>query len=360
MDLPLAEIIDKIPAIVDLYDVESDRILWANSGFQEITGYTVSEANRIGALMLVLPDDRDTVLNKMMRLAPLASNTVQSIDYRIITKRRQVRWISSYKSLWVADGKYFVLGISLDVTHQRDEEHQAITEIRTALSNDEFRLYFQPIVHLASNTIAGAEVLTRWHRKDGSIAKPGSFMPSIEKEPGTSKRFCLYVLSRVGIVLDRYPTLFITVNVSPILLEQPGFLEFIVGLVNPKQANRLIIEITETLSVERIDYLASLIQDLRNYGVMTVLDDFGTGHNSLRNLIYLRSIAKVKIDQQFIQNLNDPRIFSIVRSITGLCHDLEIQAVAEGIETEEQAITARRLGCDFGQGYFFGKPALLL
>ncbi|MFQ3629877.1 MAG: EAL domain-containing protein, partial [Cyanobacteriota bacterium] len=237
MDVSLSEIIDQIPGIVDLYDVAGDRILWANASFRRITGYTVKKANQLGALGLVFPDDRDLVLDAMLALLTDRPNAIQHFEYRITTKSRQVRWLSSHKSVVIIGDRRTVLGISIDCTQQKNVHHESLAGIRAGLSRDEFRLYGQPIVSLESGAIAGIELLTRWHQANGSVVKPGEFMPLIEKESGTSKRFCLYVLSRVDQALARHPDLFIAVNVSPILLEQPGLFEFITSIISPAQAH---------------------------------------------------------------------------------------------------------------------------
>lgn len=359
MDQLLPEIIDQLPGIVDLYDATSDCILWGNAGFQRLTGYSVAEINQIGAIAMVLPDDREAVERCLAETLGSPLGSIRRVSYRIVTKHRKVRWLSSEKTLIRWKDETAVLSVTTDCTDQQDQNEQKRQQIRQAFEREEFKLHFQPIVWLQTHQVAGAEALARWHHPDGRIDRPGKFMPTIEREPGLSKRFCIYILSRVYEALQQYPQRFLSVNISPMLLEQEGFLGFASNALLSDQVlpTRLFLEITETLSAKNIPSLGILVHELRDAGIMTMLDDFGTGHNSLLNLIYLRAIAKIKISQQFTRRIHDQRVATIVRNIVMLAHDLKIEAVAEGIETAEQAIAMRDIGCEFGQGYFFGKPA---
>ena len=236
-------------------------------------------------------------------------------------------------------------------------------KLRRAVERDEFRLHFQPIVNLATNRITGVEALLRWHSAEAGAraVSPAQFVPVLE-ETGLIGQVGLWVmreavkthraLAERGLAAPR-----IAVNVSTIQLRGQTFVEDVRSVLGGAgEAAGLDLEITESLLMENIDESLRKLRAVRELGVHIALDDFGTGYSSLAYLSRL-PIDTVKIDRGFVHNMVDKaEDTSIVSAILSLAHALELKAVAEGVETQEQADLLRLLLCDEMQGYLFSPP----
>ncbi len=361
----IRDLIDRLPGIVYLYDLELNKLLYCNQALQLILGYTVEQLNQLGSQSIVFPDDIATYQAAMQKIAAQQEDHPLHLEYRVSTRDGQIRWLLD-RMLPVErtpdNQPKIILGIATDTTTKHQEQEEFLQEIRHALESDEIKLYAQSVVDLHTEATVGVEVLVRWHHQRRGILLPGAFLPQLEAEPGLMTRFCIYVLSRSSQFLEGMPQRFVSVNVSPITFEKKGFYTFIRSIVQDANAGsgQLLLELTESIEIHHYDQIESLIQELQVLGVGVVLDDFGTGHNSLRNLIRFRSITKIKIDREFINELETSEGKAIVQAIISLAHGLGIGTVAEGIETQRQATILREMGCQLGQGYFFGKPTLEL
>jgi EAL domain-containing protein (putative c-di-GMP-specific phosphodiesterase class I) len=226
-----------------------------------------------------------------------------------------------------------------------------------AVNHDQFSVDYQPQIDLASGRLVGVEALARWvHPTLGSVS-PGKFVP-VAEATGLINQIGAQVLRRAcREIAALSSTLHVAVNVSPIQFTRGDLVDTVRdALAESRLApGRLEIEITESLFLNSGRLLDETIAQLRQLGVRLALDDFGTGYSSLS---YLRRfpLAKIKIDRSFISGLPfDQESLSIVQAVVAMAKALRISVNAEGIETNDQAAIVRRLGCDQGQGFLYGR-----
>ncbi|MCP3027994.1 EAL domain-containing protein [Halobacillus sp. A5] len=233
--------------------------------------------------------------------------------------------------------------------------------LHKALKNDEFLLFYQPKVDLASGVVTGAEALIRWEHPVEGIIPPGEFIPLTE-ESSLINEIGRWVLEKVCSQLNEWEgseldTLTISVNLSVRQLNQPDFLDMMRSIVDKWSVNpeQLELEITESLMMDS-EHAYTILRELKNMGVVISLDDFGKGYSSLHYLKKL-PLDKIKIDQSFIKHcthdLNDA---TIVKTMIVMAHQLNFQVVAEGVEKEEHVIFLQKNLCDEAQGYLFNPP----
>jgi diguanylate cyclase (GGDEF)-like protein/PAS domain S-box-containing protein len=235
------------------------------------------------------------------------------------------------------------------------------SDLRHAVSNNAFEVHYQPIVLLDTGMCVGFESLIRWQR-NGEAVSPATFIPLAE-ELGLIEPLGTWVLRQACQTFARwqrrYPGRldYITVNVSSRQLVHQNFLSVVEKAVEDArlEPSQLRLEITETALMENPNGAAQLLRDLRDFGVKIYLDDFGTGYSSLSHLHRL-PVDALKIDRSFVKSLLHADRPAIVESILALAHTLNTNVVAEGIESDVQAIELERLGCTHAQGYLFSKP----
>lgn len=241
------------------------------------------------------------------------------------------------------------------------------TQLTHAIERQEFRVYYQPIVDLASGQIAGLEALIRWDHPSRGLLDPSAFI-GVAEETGQIVPIGLWVLSeacRQAATLEYTAgrlaggsALPISVNLSARQLVQPGIVSNIADILERTRfpPERLTLEVTESVSLEHSHETAETLLALRGLGVRLAIDDFGTGHSGL-NVLRRRPIQSLKIDRSLVVNLPtvaDDR--AIVQAIVTFAGILGLQTVAEGIETMAQLDHLRHLGCTFGQGHLFSHP----
>jgi diguanylate cyclase (GGDEF)-like protein/PAS domain S-box-containing protein len=237
------------------------------------------------------------------------------------------------------------------------------SELRRALEREEITILYQPIIRLEDRSVAGFEALARWdHPKMGRMS-PADFI-SIAEEIGLIVDLGLFALERTArqlsvwqrAVRTREP-LFASVNVSSRqLLRQDLIHDLRTVLANSGLARgTLKLELTESLVMENPEHAAQMLHRMRELGAGLALDDFGTGHSSLA---YLQRFPfdTIKIDQSFVRATNKGKRPVILRSIIALAHDLGMQVVAEGAESDSDAVELYQLGCEYAQGFVFGEP----
>ncbi|MEB3337935.1 MAG: EAL domain-containing protein [Leptolyngbyaceae bacterium] len=240
---------------------------------------------------------------------------------------------------------------------------QLDTDLRQALKRQEFQLYYQPIVSLANHQIIGLEALVRWQNKLQGVISPAEFIALAE-----TTRLIIplgnWVLREACRQLQIWqrmfanPALFVSVNVSPIQLAQPDFLDQVDQALQEHNLapSSLKLEITEGAVMENTRWVTEKLEQLKARQIQLCIDDFGTGYSSLS---YLHSFPfdTLKIDRCFITCLSkDDNSLEIVRTIIMLAQTLGMDLVAEGIETGEQLAHLKTLPCQYGQGYLFSKP----
>ena len=246
--------------------------------------------------------------------------------------------------------------------HMREarERLEMETGLRRALERGEFVLQFQPLIDLADRRAFGVEALVRWRSPEG-MTPPGRFIPLAEKT-GLILPIGEWVLrqaaERMKAWLDAGIDLHtISINISPRQFERADLAERIVAILGETGLpfERVEIEITESVLMEQKDAAAKLKQ-LRALGLRISVDDFGTGHSSLA---YLKNfpIDKLKLDRAFIQDIpSDATGMEIAAAVIRLGHSLDVEVLAEGVETEAQADFLVRSGCRLAQGFLFGRP----
>jgi diguanylate cyclase (GGDEF)-like protein len=230
--------------------------------------------------------------------------------------------------------------------------------LRIADFNTEMDLVFQPIVDAMSEHTAGFEVLARWRSSRLGLVSPADFIPAAERI-GLIRPLTQVLLGRALAIARTWPDdIRLSFNLSAHdVCAAEGILPLI-SIIEKSGVppHRLDFEITETAVTFDFARAQQSIATLKAMGCGISLDDFGTGYSSLSH-VHRLPLDKIKVDRSFVADLNDnPVSHKIIKSLAGLCDDMEIACVAEGVETRAQLEGLRRLGCDFIQGYYFAKP----
>lgn len=237
-------------------------------------------------------------------------------------------------------------------------------DLRRAITEQQLILHYQPIVSLQDNEIVGFEALARWQHPQRGLIPPGMFIP-IAEETGLIVPVDLWAIREACQQLQRWQeqlpphrTLGISVNLSSRHFSRPDLVEQVTEILADTgvPGSGLKLEITESALIENPQKAAEILGQLKALGIRIYIDDFGTGYSSL-SYLHKYDIDTLKVDRSFIQYLdrNADRL-EIVRTIVVLAHTLNMDAIAEGIETAEQLAAVQSLGCEYGQGYYFYPP----
>ncbi|MGB9691190.1 MAG: EAL domain-containing protein [Candidatus Sumerlaeaceae bacterium] len=240
-------------------------------------------------------------------------------------------------------------------------------DLRSALEERQLEVYYQPIVRLTDTQVVGLEALVRWMHPEKGPISPSEFIP-VAEDSGLICALDHYVCQRacqqLRQWLEEMPTLrktplWVSVNFSPRHVLQPGFVKEIEQILKDTKLDpwQLKIEVTETLMFADLEQAKKVLTDLANLGVAPCLDDFGTGYSALCYLAHL-PIRLLKMDISFVRAVpGTAEAEGIARTIVGLSDHLQLKVVAEGVETEEQAQFLEATGCQFAQGFLFGRAA---
>ncbi|TWF47537.1 EAL domain-containing protein [Neorhizobium alkalisoli] len=238
--------------------------------------------------------------------------------------------------------------------HSRELEHA----MRGGLQKGEFFLQYQPQVDLRTGKLAGAEALLRWENGKFGLVSPAAFIPVAEAN-GFICELGRWALTEACHQAADWPDeITVAVNVAPIQLVRGDVVADVkhalaLSGLPPK---RLHLEITESAFVELSGPVCKALEQLREMGIAIALDDFGTGYSSLSYLAGF-PLDKLKIDQSFVRKMSsDPQSLAIVQTVNALAESLQLDVVAEGVETETERQLLTAMGCEIGQGYLFGKP----
>ncbi len=239
---------------------------------------------------------------------------------------------------------------------------EMIHELKNAIDQREFELYYQPINQLNNESIYGVEALIRWNHPEKGMISPMEFIPLAE-ETGLICEIDYWVLETAFIQKRKWEQecslpIKMSINISGKSLVKVSLLDKLSELIERVDIKRedIQIEITETSYMENVEASAIILERIKEMGIKIALDDFGTGYSSLTYLEIL-PIDIVKLDRKFIMNpLEHAEECVIVQNLIKLTHDLNLKILAEGIETREQLNFLRENGCDLGQGYLFSRP----
>ncbi len=252
--------------------------------------------------------------------------------------------------------RFFSESMSINTANRLSLER----ELRQALENNELRVYYQPQVCANTGRIVGLEALVRWQHPERGLLYPKDFLPLAEETKlivDLSEQVLAQACRQVNEwILDGNKDLRLAVNLSPIQVEHPRFVENLIGQLKNEgfPANHLEIEITENVIMNDLEQISQKLRQLAELGVRIAIDDFGTGYSSLNYLHHL-PIHTLKVDQSFVRGIRDGEDDAcIVNAIVAMAHGLKLDIIAEGVETDAQLAYMKALGCQQMQGFFYG------
>jgi diguanylate cyclase (GGDEF)-like protein len=278
-------------------------------------------------------------------------------DAGVLTKNAD---IAMYQAK--SKGKNCYCLFTSDLSDRISYLRQLENNLRQAILNQEFTVFFQPKIDPLRGVITGAEALVRWQKQDGTIVSPADFI-HLAEETGHIIPLGDQVLEISCQVLRRlndlgYTNLSLSVNLSPLQFVQVNLVERLLAILQKYgvPATQLELEITETTMMTNLANTVETLKRMVDAGITISIDDFGTGYSSLA---YLKRfpIKTLKIDRSFIRDLTtDPSDAQLVETIILMAHNLGLDVVAEGVETQEQLDWLKNRGCEQIQGYFYSKP----
>lgn len=401
---------------IGIWEWDIKREIWhASAGYYTMLGYEPirGAADRALWLSRVHPDDRQGVADKIQ--AMLAGGTAVPYQYetRVMHADGSYRWISvrgkavAEKLLEAIARHYQIeqyelvvtpsIGISLYPDHGEDfdalfkcadiamyrakrdgrntyrfftaemQAHSARSlqlesALRRALERDEFRLNYQPQIALDDGRIIGAEALLRWHHPEWGMVSPAEFIP-IAEDSGQILKIGEWVLRTAAAQMKLWidsglGPMVMAVNISALQFRDSRLPELLGRVLEEAclPPEYLELELTEGVAMGDPLGTIAIMENLHQRGIHMSIDDFGTGYSSL-NYLKRFQIYKLKIDQSFVHNITeDPEDRAIVRAIIGLARSLNMQTIAEGVESADQLAFLREQGCDGVQGYYFSRP----
>ena len=332
-----------------LYRLGGDEFAFLSSGLTESSA--VSRARKICASINQPYTIYNTIINIATCVGIVISDTERRSDFLY-----KFADLALYEAKKEGPGQ---IKVFRPIMLQKLQESRTLEhDLAMALANKEFVVYYQPIVDSFSREIYSYEALVRWVHPLKGLLSPDSFIPVAEKTGMINElgRSVLEIACREAATWA-VPAK-ISVNVSPIQLSSKAFAGIVLSILEETglSANRLELEVTESSLFTDNDTPLNTLNMLRARGVQISIDDFGTGYSSLSRLSKL-AFDKIKIDKSFVHSISDQDdALTIIKMITGMAKSLNMKAVAEGVETQEQLESLQALGCDLAQGYLFGKP----
>lgn len=251
-----------------------------------------------------------------------------------------------------------------DMVETVDESLHLETELHQALEKRELQVWYQPVCVVDSRRVVGFEALARWEHPERGVITPDHFVP-IAEETGMivrmSRQMFADVFERLSTWQEQFPNrpdLAININLSPKYLLHPDLQGDLGKLLRKtgSDASRIHLEITESSFIDNPQTVVKILKDLKNWGFRIALDDFGTGYSSL-SMLHSLPFDILKIDREFVSKLGeDEDVRKIVETLVSLARKLDLDIVAEGIETEQQRQELLSMRCKYGQGHLLGRP----
>ena len=245
-------------------------------------------------------------------------------------------------------------------------EQEIESEMYRALEEKQFMVYLQPKINLSDGKLKGAEALVRWQHPEKGLITPDRFIPVFESngfiiklDEYMCREVCILLRNWIDAGLEPVP---ISVNLSRLHIYSGDVIGYLIGIIKkykiPPQYLRL--EVTETIFLGDTDKLNDVLTELHSLGFKVEMDDFGSGYSSL-NMLKNVPVDTVKIDKEFFADESNKDKSKIVMTHTiSMAKDLEMEVIAEGVETEEHVEFLKNSNCDVGQGFYFSKPMPLL
>ena len=345
---------------------------YANKALSNILGYSIDELSQIDWQSITHPDD---LLGDLALVADVINGIIQGyqLEKRYIRKNRSICYtFLSVSTLLFDDGsldcfcsqitdvtQYVELTKKLDDSLKRKNELRLFQEsVLKAIANDQFVLHYQGIIDLKTLKAVGYEALIRWQHPDMGLLYPNDFIEDCEQDPDIMLQLCQWVFKTA--CRDRAKLNgFLSINVSPKSLLHFSFIDMVSKYADKIDTPVVFLEITERViaNLDDTDVLKRIEQE--GYGFF--IDDFGQANSGLIQVIkIIKSIqkgssVKVKIDIWFTEHILDQITYASMKVLIGLFHDIGVEVIAEGIETEIQLNAWRELGCEYGQGWLWGK-----
>nr|WP_279306601.1 EAL domain-containing protein [Microvirga solisilvae] len=318
------------PHLKDELDVLASRLIEQLSDPYEINGNRLAIGASIGIAMIEPGEDAESLMRKAD--------------------------VALYRAKKTGKGVHCFYEASLEASLRARQKME--TELWEAMTRQEFHVAYQPQYDLKTRTLVGVEALLRWQHPERGLVSPAEFIP-VAEEIGLMEALGEWVLIEACKDAASWPKpIKVAVNVSPVQFARGDLAKAVEKILTLTglPANRLVLEITETIFIQENGAVRRAMDVLRSKGVSFALDDFGTGYSSLS---YLRefSIDTIKIDRSFVRDIpNDAGSMAIVQAVIALGRGLDMRLMAEGVETPEQIEALRQAGCDEGQGYGLGRP----
>ena len=264
--------------------------------------------------------------------------------------------IALYRAKTAGRGTGRVVEPEMDAEMQARRTLEA--DLRRAVAEEQFELFYQPLVSASTERLTGFEALLRWQHPERGVVSPSEFIPLAE-EIGLIRTMGAWVLERACIDAAGWPAhIKVAINLSPVQFLKGDLVQDVEHALvrSGLAASRLELEITESVLLQDSDATLAVLLQLRDLGVRISMDDFGTGYSSLSYLLQF-PFDKIKIDQSFVRNSGARKgSVEIIRAVVGLGQALSMNVLAEGVETPEQLRMLQTEGCDELQGYLFSKP----
>lgn len=340
--------------------------IYANASLSSILGYSHAELELLSWQEITHPEDinKDEILVAEMLRGDRESYQLRK---RYIRKDGSIcPAVLSVSNVLDANGDFecFLSQVNDSIESIEQKELELFhNEILNAITHDEFVLYYQDIVDLRSLSTVGYESLIRWQHPTKGLVYPDNFIERCEQSPDLMLQLCQWVFRRAS--RDRQKLKgFLSINVSPKSLMHLSFLEMVQEYAQVSDRPVVFLEITERVlaNLENTDILSKL--EYEGYGLFA--DDFGQANTGLVQVIQiLKSVkhdssVKIKIDIWFTRNLTDPLTYASMKVLIELFHGMGLEVIAEGIETAAQLKLWQELGCDYGQGWYWGKARALV
>lgn len=249
-----------------------------------------------------------------------------------------------------------------EMNRQTIEKHELVIDLRHAVRNDEFQLYYQPVIDHENDCITSMEVLLRWQHPTKGLIMPAQFI-QLAEETGLIMPVGAWVIKSVCLQIKAwqeqgYDVPRLAINISARQFQQRSFVQDMASILEltDVSAHCLALEITESMLVKNVEEVTDTLQALSAMGFKILIDDFGTGYSSLSYLKHY-TIDTLKIDRSFVRDIaTDENDAAIITAIIAMAHSLNMQVIAEGVETEEQISFLAKRGCRQYQGFYFSKP----